>query len=270
MTALQPGYGGVAQFLEEQGIPMTPELQRVFMAVGNAQMATGKRDVSIEDINKISGGENASLNPRAQLSAVDTAREMNKELSQEGGWAGLQGGLEDSAEYLRDLKGLAEGTGEDIAQMASFLAALDSTEMGKFYTLGSQVLDMFLGGDGSIGNSGDTNGGGASEGIWHTTDDKQVNIHRGEMVLPARIAESVRKDLMTGGRPPEGLRMTPGEVQSTGEISSRTSGEPSVSVSVPITVNLNGASEKDAVELANRIKDILERETHMRVLGAGG
>lgn len=136
--------------------------------------------------------------------------------------------------------------------------------------------------EGSAGHPPDTGygvkGGDATAGLptgnalgdWNVGKDMISKIHQGEMILPSRIAESVRADLASGGRPPQN---TPSEaIPPRGELSLGNVGATGVGGSaaqVTINVSVAQASQEEAVRFAEMVKGILQQETYLSAVGKG-
>lgn len=118
-------------------------------------------------------------------------------------------------------------------------------------------------------------------GEWNVSTDQISKIHQGEMILPSRIAESVRRDLASGGREPQNtptdLLPTRGSVAlaPTSEVSDQqmsigpVAGPGTAPAQVTINVSVARASEDEAVRLAQRVKDILDQDHYLRAVGKG-
>lgn len=111
---------------------------------------------------------------------------------------------------------------------------------------------------------------GNALGDWNVGKDMISKIHQGEMILPSRIAESVRADLASGGRPPQN---TPSDaVPPRGELAlGGVGGAPGSSGPTQVTINLEvaQASQEEAVRFAEMVKGILEQEDYLRAVGKG-
>lgn len=111
---------------------------------------------------------------------------------------------------------------------------------------------------------------GRAEGDWNVSKNQISKIHQGEMVLPSRIAESVRKDLLSGGRPPQG---TPAESLPSRELPSHSmegsaAGGSSVN-NFTINVSVQQASEAEAVMLARRVRELIDQDQYLVSIGKG-
>lgn len=104
-------------------------------------------------------------------------------------------------------------------------------------------------------------------GDWNVSADTDSRIHQGEMILPSRIAESVRRDLVGGGRPPQN---TPSDISSTVSAATITQQAPATPPSVTINVSVERASEEEAVMLARKVQNILTQEDYLTAVARGG
>lgn len=97
-------------------------------------------------------------------------------------------------------------------------------------------------------------GEGKAEGDWNVSEDMDVRIHQGEMVLPSRVATAVRRELGVGQ-----------------EISSDTlpSNARSGSTNVNIYLTLQRTTDQEAYLFAARIKRILDRDDELVSVGSG-
>jgi hypothetical protein len=87
---------------------------------------------------------------------------------------------------------------------------------------------------------------GYSQGSYDVPKDQAANIHAGEMILPASVAESVRTNMAKG---------------RSGQLSGGQAPQ------VTIELNLHGVSESDARSLAAKVKSILEDDNMYASLG---
>jgi hypothetical protein len=86
-----------------------------------------------------------------------------------------------------------------------------------------------------------------SQGAWNIAKDQLANIHQGEMIIPASVAQSVRESIqssMTGNR---------GGGQGG---------------TVNINVTIQNASDAEAVAFANKVKAVLDGRTTLASIGA--
>ena len=211
------------------------------------------------------------------------------------GWNTANKYLVDYLGYLSNLpllEELAYGSGANSVVQnteGGWMGMILTNLVGSVFNLGKGVLEGLTGTGGTGGPTGAWTGNptgtsadvgawelgvggsvGKALGDWNVSADQDTRIHRGEMVLPSRIATLVRHDLERGGRPPEG---TPSEVSSRAGEASQSDFGGSGGVSAPqVTINVSvaQASEEEAVRLAQRVKSILHQEDYLTAVARGG
>jgi hypothetical protein len=88
---------------------------------------------------------------------------------------------------------------------------------------------------------------GYSKGAWRINKDQTARIHQGEMIIPAGVAEQVR-DSMRGSL----------------------AGQSGSGANVTINVTVASGSDSDAMRLARRVKDFLDRDSVLETMSGIG
>ena len=254
-----------------------------------ATLNESQRETITKDLTEI---DNPEVNPQAREGMSTTAKALldiglTDDVIKGWDWANKQ--LVDYLGYLSNLPYL-----EAIATGSGANSVAGNTSGGLLGLSLIPFLGPLLGLSNTIGGTGESGGiegigtgnplpdrtrsaGGAAGmesagyalGDWNVSDDQVSKIHRGEMILPSRIATMVRHDLAGGGRPPQN---TPSEVSSrAGEAPPGDFGGPGNSPAPQVTINVSvaQASEEEAVRLAQRVQSILTQETYLTAVAKG-
>lgn len=88
---------------------------------------------------------------------------------------------------------------------------------------------------------------GYSKGAWRIDKDQTARIHQGEMIIPAGVAEQVR-----------------------GAMRGSLAGQSGSGANVTINVTVASGSDQDAMRLARRVKDFLDRDSVLETMSGIG
>jgi hypothetical protein len=235
-------------------------MKPIISAVGRTQLEKGSQRVSNQDIMDVTGANDKENNPSALQSQLTLTKQDLNEKYVDAGYSGIAAGTEESMKYLANAKIMSEewasGVFENLASMEGYMAGMSGTEGGATATLVSKIWNFL---------SGQSN----AEGDWNVSRDLPTKVHAGEMILPSRVAESVRKDLKTGGKPTKG---TPSDLslESPSQSESTPSGGGGATYNVTIPITVHSASEAEATRVARKVKEILDMDQRMLTIGSGG
>lgn len=255
-----------------------------------ATLNESQRETITKDLTEI---DNPEVNPQAREGMSTTAKALldiglTDDVIKGWDWANKQ--LVDYLGYLSNLPLL-----EAIATGSGANSVAGNTSGGLLGLSAIPFIGPLLGLTNTIGGTGESgsiegigtrnplpdlskSGAGGAAGMavagyalgdWNVSDDQVSKIHRGEMILPSRIATMVRHDLAGGGRPPQN---TPSEVSSrAGEAPPGDFGGPGNSPAPQVTINVSvaQASDEEAVRLAQRVQSILTQETYLTAVAKG-
>lgn len=300
--ALYQNYEATGQPMEfMEYAPYYQQARQKYEDSGNTDWSSLSRKKQFSLTKELTDIENVEVNPQAGASDNMFVRAMQSMgLSQDvfTGWQAANERINQYLGYLSNLPLLGV-----IAQAYGYNANASQTEAGTggvlfFPWLAEHLPDWalpdYLTGSAGGGepipsleghpmkgwDSGGTKGGGGGEskiptgnalGDWNVGKDMISKIHQGEMILPSRIAEAVRTDLASGGRPPQN---TPDDVIPTrgelalGGVGGSTGGGGGGS-QVTINVSVAQASQEEAVRFAEMVKGILQQETYLSAVGKG-
>lgn len=281
-------------------VPFMQEAMEEYKKSGSPEGAWATLDSSQREriTGELTDVNNPDVNPQARESMSIAAKALSDVgLTDEvvSGWNTANKYLVDYLGYLSNLpllEELAYGSGANSVVQnteGGWMGMILTNLVGSVFNLGKGVLEGLTGTGGTGGPTGAWTGNptgtsadvgawelgvggsvGKALGDWNVSADQDTRIHRGEMVLPSRIATLVRHDLERGGRPPEG---TPSEVSSGAGEASQSDFGGSGGVSAPqVTINVSvaQASEEEAVRLAQRVKSILSQEDYLTAVARGG
>jgi len=93
--------------------------------------------------------------------------------------------------------------------------------------------------------------GSYAKGDWFVESDQDARIHYGEMILPNRVAEGVRKEL------------------SLGKTSGNRATETKSDTTVNIYLTVQKASDQEAMQFATKVKKIIDGDRELMSIGMG-
>ena len=117
---------------------------------------------------------------------------------------------------------------------------------------GAQQATTGSGGYGGA-QSSNSSGYGRAKGDWFVEADQDDRIHYGEMVIPSRIAEGVRKELALG--------------KTGGSRATSNSGGSGATVNIYLTIQK--ASDQEAMQFATKVKRLIENDRELMSIGSG-
>jgi hypothetical protein len=240
-TSFDPQIGYITKMLQSAGMDQTQiEAMRHLM---ESRVTTGApvSQATLDEYNRTTMGEGRTA-AMAQEYATGRVEQRFTEST-------LQG-YADAAEAVAGLKNalVDEGLLSGLHDFASYLAGANETFQSFGFTKGQAVAGTVGVGANRAINKRD----GTAEGDWNVSTDKVNKVHQGEMILPARIATAVRSEL------------------GVGQVGNHTGpSKSSTPTNVTINVNVQRASDSEAVAFARRVKTVLSGDAEMSSLGLG-
>lgn len=283
-----------------EGAPLRVALEQGLGAEGARAVAEGLR-LSVD-----TGGE---LEEGAIDKAMEEAGAAGTEYTQardatSGEQAALLKNIDtytnDITTAVQDIANIAEGIRNTMENLEAILGPM-MTAMGLkdsmgYYMSGTQSgIKGFLQGVSQLPIPGVSQVAGLasmffSEGSWNISKDQPANVHQGEMILPARIADAVRSEMRRGSgtakTPPAAITLDNfqgsldawnvqsddlmhGQDHRRMALQQRSARNGGNTINVTINVQVANATSTEAVSFARRVKTVLEDERELMSIGSG-